>query len=106
MGGDDLGNVIGHVGRRGSDSGGDVFEVGFMVEVENPIHRLKDEDEHYPGGIVSFEYGSSVHNPIIGTSVPGEGDIEVCICAVGRVGNSMNEVASRAALNCVDGLDG
>jgi hypothetical protein len=106
VGRDDLGNVIGHVGGRGSDSGGDVFEVGFVVEVKDPIHRLEDEDEHYPGGIVSFEYGSGVHNTIIGTSVSGEGDIEVCICAVGRVGNSVDEVASRAALYCVDCLNG
>jgi hypothetical protein len=106
MGSDDLGNVVGHVGRRGSNSGGDVFESRFMVEVEDTIHRLQEEDEHYPGGIVSFEYGSCVHNPIIGTSVPGEGNIEVCICAVGRIGNGMDEVACRASLYGVDSLDG
>jgi hypothetical protein len=106
MGSENLGNVVGHVGRRGGNCGGDVLERRFGVEVEDAIHRLHEEDEHYPGGIISFEYGPCVHNPIIGTSVSGERNIEVCICAVGRIGNAMDEVACRASLYGVDRLDG
>jgi hypothetical protein len=107
MGSENLGNVVGHVGRRGSNCGGDVLERRFKrVEVEDAIHSLHEEDEHYPGGIVSFEYGPCVHNPIIGTSVPGKRDCEVCIRTVGRVGDAMDEVAGRASLYGVDRLDG